>query len=430
MRGSAWSTTLAAKEMPPRETRAGGASDPGPHDSRSRRRSCQICASEGLARVLRIEEVPYQIATLWPTREAALAAAVGCVDLTLCRACGFVFNAEFLPENVIFAPGYEISLHHSPTYQDYLEAEARHLVEDQGIRQRVVVEVGCGNGHFLRLLCRIGSNTGFGYDPTLAHPGTERAGESKVTLIGDVFRPETAPERIDLVVTRGVLEAVADPKQLVTQIHAAVESNPDALVYVEVPNASWVFGRHQAWNIYYEHASYFTTDLLPRLFESCGLTTTSCEASYDDGQHIRLEARPGPVATDRLAVGTDRLEETLASYREDYTRTVEEWRRRLRGLRRSGKRVAAWGAGGRGITFLNTVFDDQHESGSTIQFAIDVNPARQGKFVPGTGQQVLAPAALPANAVDAVIITNRTYEAEIRAEAEAFGGSGYDFLVL
>ena len=378
--------------------------------------NCPVCDSEDLEQVFQVDKAPVLVGTLWPTREEALAAPVGSIRLTLCRNCGFIFNRSFSAEAVVFTPDFDIELHHSPMYQSYLETEATHLIERYDIRHGTVVEVGCGSGHVLRLLCSLGENTGYGFDPSLGESSVERVGRVTVTLVNEIFDSGSEVPPADLVLSRSVLQEVADPVRFLTTIREAIGDSSHTVLYLEVPNATWVFNGQKAWNVYYEHCSYFTVDFLPRLLRACGFDTVVCEPCYDDGQHLRVEARPGVSSAQDLAAETDELAATLQAYRRGYEREVEGWRERALSLGAEGKRIGIWGAGGRGITFLNTLFDDPSKSLEQIPLAVDINPARQGKFLPRTGQPVLAPAELRTNPVDVLIVTNATYAPEIRAD--------------
>ena len=395
----------------------------------TQRESCPVCESRSLEEILHVDRAPVLVGTIWPSLEEALDAPVGEIGLTVCHLCGFIFNSAFEPEALAYSPGFDIALHHSATYQAYLEAEATRLIETYDIRHGTVVEIGCGGGHFLRLICGLGESDGFGFDPTLQQSRVDRIGANTVTLSNELFDSSADAPPPDLVVCRSVLESIADPVSLLATIREATGDKPDTVIYFEVPNASWVFTQQRAWNVYYEHCSYFTLDLLPRLFEASGFETLACAPCYDDDQHLRIDARPGALSRERPPCSNGRVG-------GDVARLPEGSRGGGRGLAGApgpvegeSRRVAIWGAGGRGITFLNTVCDEPAESLAQIEFAIDINPARQGKFLPSTGQEVLAPSELLRRPVDVVIVTNATYETEVRAELEAMGVS-CDVLVL
>src|SRR5918992_5375662 len=108
--------------------------------------------------------MPVLANVLWPTRVEALAAPRGDMRLTYCERCGALRNADFDAELVRYSPSYENSLHFSPSFDDWARGLAARLVNDYDIRGKQVVDVGCGAGDFVRLLCDEGGNRGVGYD--------------------------------------------------------------------------------------------------------------------------------------------------------------------------------------------------------------------------------------------------------------------------
>jgi predicted dehydrogenase len=93
-------------------------------------------------------------------------------------------------------------------------------------------------------------------------------------------------------------------------------------------------------------------------------------------------------------------------------------------LRRSGRRAVAWGAGARAVAFVSAL-----RPGAEMPYLVDINPRRQGLFLPRTGHRVEAPEALCRDRPDAVLITNPAFESEIRQQASALGVRG-DVAVL
>ena len=107
----------------------------------------------------------------------------------------------------------------------------------------------------------------------------------------------------------------------------------------------------------------------------------------------------------------------VAVFEREARRLLDQWRSRLDAVRRSGKKSVAWGAGGRAITFLSVfeLSDDQ------VAYVVDINPNRQGLYLPKTGQRVVSPDFLRKERPDVVLITNSTFEKEIRAQIGALG---------
>ncbi len=95
---------------------------------------------------------------------------------------------------------------------------------------------------------------------------------------------------------------------------------------------------------------------------------------------------------------------------------VDTWKDRLETYKREGKRVSVWGAGSKGVTFLNAL-----KVGGEIGNIVDLNVHKQGKFVPGTGHQVVSPMHLQEYQPDIVIVMNPIYTEEIAQSLKDMG---------
>jgi hypothetical protein len=107
----------------------------------------------------------------------------------------------------------------------------------------------------------------------------------------------------------------------------------------------------------------------------------------------------------------------LASrFGEQYAQKVAAWRRRLDLMGCSGRRAVVWGGGSKGVTFLNAL-----SAGGEVSYVIDINPTKQGMFVPGTGHPIVGPEHLRQCPPDVILIMNPLYEEEISREIGRFG---------
>jgi SAM-dependent methyltransferase len=381
--------------------------------------ACPLCRSLGIQEFFALRQLPVSLGLLFPTMEAALQAPTGDLSLCVCRQCGFIFNRLFDPARMFYQPGYEISLDHSPTYQAHVQASAQRLVDRYDLRHKAIVEVGCGKGYFLRTLCALGANRGVGFDPALTSEGAEAIGAGQVRFVRAVYDSRYADLPADLICCRSVLELINNPRGLVEVVRQAVGPHSEPVIFFELPNAEYVFGAAATWSAYYEHCSYFTPNTLARLFTACGFQVLEVAPTYVDGQYLSLVARPGvtPASYPTMPMAEwEQLHAQLSDYAQRFQRRIADWQARLSGLCAAGKRVVAWGAGGRAIN-LTTILQTRGQ----IEVVVDINPDRQGKFMPVTGQPVVAPAQLPQQPPDVIIITNPTYSAEIMAQVRGMG---------
>ncbi len=366
---------------------------------------CPICRADEVDLILEVPRAPLQIGVALQTRDAALAAPTGVTRLAACALCGFVFNAGYDRNLVRYTFGYNVVLTHSAVYRDYLDAEARYLVDGCNVRHRRVLDIGCGDGYFLRLLKRLGENEGYGFDPSLAGDSAENG----LRFSAVPFRPDLVDVPMDLVVLRSVLELIPDPIGFLRDVRQTLRAG--AICYLEVPNATWLLESGMSWNVHYEHCSYFAAETLRRTCEAAGLRLLETTPVYEGGQYLRAIAaraeNPPLVAAARR-------------FGDAYHHSVNRWTTELRRVKENDQRILLWGAGGRGASFLAAVDPE----GVLIDCAVDVNPARHGTFIPVTGHSILSPDGTRLAAYDVIIVPNSTYLAEITERARACGFEG------
>jgi hypothetical protein len=137
------------------------------------------------------------------------------------------------------------------------------------------------------------------------------------------------------------------------------------------------------------------------------------------GQYLYVEMRPGKgdaLAPVPEAHGAAAVRTHASAFARQYGEKVEYWRARLREMQQAGRRTLIWGGGSKGVTFLNVLGGD-----SGIEYVVDLNPYKQGQYVAGTGQRVVAPEFLREFRPTDVIVMNPVYEAEIAASVRALG---------
>lgn len=380
---------------------------------------CTACGSKDLRTVVSIAQVPIHCNVLWPTREAALTAPRGDIALAFCGTCGHVFNRSFDPSLMEYTQAYENSLHFSPRFQQYADALAHRLVDRYGIRGKDVIDVGCGKGDFLAMVCEHGDNRGFGFDPSYVPENMPPERAARMTIVQDFYSSRYASTRADLITCRHVLEHIQYPRGFVENVRQTVGNRLDTVVFFEVPNVMYTLKDLGIWDLIYEHCSYFTPPSLREVFRSCGFTVKELHELYE-GQFLGIDT----VAADAVAAGQDPVTpgevQTIAGYvrtfGDEYAAKVAHWKRRLEEWQRAGKKVAAWGGGSKGVTFLNVL-----QPGETVGCMVDINPRKQGMFVSGTGQPVVGPEDLRRYGPDVVVIMNPVYRAEITAQLASLG---------
>ncbi|HWO93872.1 MAG TPA: class I SAM-dependent methyltransferase [Dehalococcoidia bacterium] len=374
--------------------------------------ACPACGTAPMQPFFRQGAVPVFCNVLHATADSARRAPRADIALGFCRGCGMVGNVAFEPQLVEYAPGYENSQLFSPAFRAYAESMARDLVERHDLDGRTVVDIGCGQGEFLSLLCEAGAAYGLGFDPSFR--GTPES--PRVAVVPHAFTAESLPATTGLVCCRHVLEHVADPLGFLRSLRRALDGAPDTPIFFEVPNGLSTLRDLAVWDVIYEHCSYFTAPSLRRLFERSGFAVEGVWEAFG-GQMLCLEARPSNIVN--LAVTEPAEVETLAPLVEAFAAAqnaeVGRWSRKLRDLRDEGRSVVVWGAGSKGVTFVNVL-----EPG-LVMALVDVSPRKRGRYVACVGLPVVGPDDLRSLQPDVAIVMNPQYASEVSAVLTELG---------
>lgn len=384
---------------------------------------CPVCGTARGYRFFREANLPVLIGTLFPDPEAARASETGNVELAFCPDCGFVWNAVFDPSKVDYTAAYDNSLHHSAIFRTYTAELVERLTTSYGLHGKTIVDIGGGKGDFLARLCAAGANTGYGFDPSYDGPQTVQLAGAQVHWRKEYFGPANASDvDADLIVSRFVLEHIPDPVAFLGMVRSGIRRPAETIVYCEVPNVDLILARRSVWDVIYEHVNYFGRESLPALFAAAGFEILAVHEPYDR-QFVAIEAKVAPPgsAVDAATAARDwgdvvAMETEVALFREAIAAKVLHWRQRISDWRRDGVRVAAWSAGAKAVSFFGLTHGTD-----AISSIVDVNPNKQGKYLPGTGLPIVAPQALERDAPEVVVLMNPIYRDEIATTLTRMG---------
>mgnify|MGYP005853254515 CR=1 FL=1 len=387
------------------------------------RADCPLCRGERARVFFEWHDVPVLIGALWPDRASARACATGDVELAFCPDCGFVWNRRFDPRLVEYTTNYNNSLHCSGVFQRYTEELVRHLTKTYVLHGKHIVDIGGGKGDFLSLMCEAGGNFGYGFDPSYDGPEVVKAGEGSARWFRAYYDAAVgARPPADLITSRFVFEHVPDPLAFLRTIRDGIHQPSRTVVYFEVPNVDLIVRRGSVWDVIYEHVSYFGEESLSAAFARAGFEVLDVSTGYD-GQFVSIEARCAPAyLRPELATGggpfgdLEALSRDVDAFAEGFRDRIADWRGRLTEWRRNGARVVAWGAGAKAVSFLNMT-----EDAGAVAAVVDINPDKQGRHVPGSGQPIVAPETLAGEAPDVVLLMNPIYREEIRSTLTGIG---------
>jgi len=379
--------------------------------------ACPGCGNADTSTFYQVDGVPAHSVLLMPTRAAAVEYPTGQVALALCARCGLISNGAFDTKLHEYSERYEETQGFSPTFNSFHERLARQLIERYDLRDKDIVEIGCGKGEFLSLLCRDGMNRGVGFDPAYIEERRPDGTDDSLEFVADFYSEKYAHHSADLICCKMTLEHIDRVHEFISTIRRSVGDRTDTVVFFQVPDATRIFEDVAFWDIYYEHCSYFTAGSLSRLFRSCGFEVLDVGTDYD-GQYLMIEARPGNgIELNGIDVaGVADTARTVEKFCGAYPTVLADWRSRLDQAHRAGQRTVIWGGGSKGVSFLTTLAVTDE-----VQYAVDINPYKHGTFMAGTGHEIISPDALRRVDPDLVIVMNPIYRNEIASELASMG---------
>jgi hypothetical protein len=368
--------------------------------------ACPVCSGDDVTEILSWHDVPVNNALCFASQAEAVGHPRGTLRLTACEACGFLFNAAFDEELPRYDASYIETQACSPQHAAFTEQLARRWIERYGLDGETALEIGCGqDAAFLRTYCTISGGSGIGVDPAVSNSRVEDGIELiSARFDGDLDRSAAA------VICRHTLEHIPDVAVFLSALRRWSERNPAVVHLFEVPDVGRILAEQAFWDVYYEHCSYFTRDAIATAFELSGFTVLATELVYD-AQYIVVEARPRVDGIAVVRPGRGAASETVAAaqlFARDVAARIEAGRTSFAALAADGG-VVVWQASSKAVSLLSFVGD-----GVEIDGLVDLNPAKHGLYLVGSGERISAPEELKTLRPAHVVVMNPIYVDEVR----------------
>lgn len=330
-----------------------------------------------------VEDLPVFQNKMFHDRKSALACPKGDMTLVQDLETGLIFNATFDAGLLKYDENYQNEQACSGIFQCHLE-DIKSIV-DRNFLGKSLIEVGCGKGYFLEYLNKEG------YKITGIDPAYE--GENS-KIIKTCFNAELGMSA-EGIILRHVLEHISDPLSFLSAIANA--NKRQGQIYIEVPCFSWIC-RHRAWfDIYYEHVNYFCLDDFSRIFSNI------VESGHVfGGQYLYVIADLASLRQPEFD-----LDDSF-TFPVDFISDIHSLAARAK-----RKRNAVWGGASKGVIFALYI----HRAGGSVDMVVDINPAKQGKFMAGCGLIISSPeeAIKTLQTGDDIFVMNSNYLHEVAA---------------
>jgi SAM-dependent methyltransferase len=394
---------------------------------------CRSCGGKELSIFLSLGNLPLSDGFL-EARQLTDNEPLYPLDVAFCATCSLVQILETVPPEELFGDDYPYFSSFTDTLLKHSEANVKERITERKLGpESLVVELASNDGYLLQYYKQAGVPV-LGIDPA---PGPVKAALAKGidsirAFFGSAFAKELVGKgkRADVIHANNVLAHVADTNGFVEGIATLLKD--DGVAVIECPYVKDLIEHGEFDTIYHEHLCYFSVTALRELFKRHGLFITRVVPLSIHGGSLRVfvekQNKPEQSVLDYIEsehrLGLDRVD-----YYADFSKRVDqirtELKEMLRGLKEKKARIVGYGAAAKGTIMLNYVGIGQE----TLDFVVDRNTHKQGRYIPGVRLPIAAPERVLAEQPDYVLILPWNFKDEIMAQQSEYRRRGGKFIV-
>lgn len=357
--------------------------------------------------------------------------------LLVCGTCRLVQTEDHAGREALFTDDYAYFSSYSTSWLEHARRYVDAMRERFALgRHSVVAEVAANDGYLLQYVQQAGIPC-YGIEPTA---GTAAAARTKgLEIVERFFGAALAGElagqgrQVDLVAANNVLAHVPDINDFAAGFTRLLK--PTGVATFEFPHLMRMVAENQFDTAYHEHYSYLSLGAVQRVFASVGLQVFDVEELSTHGGSLRVFAQRADAARRACGERVDALLQAeraagmdgsafYGGFQTAAERVKNEFLHFLVGAWRDGRRVAAYGAAAKGNTLLNFA----GVRADLLSFVVDRNPAKQGRWLPGSRIPVVDESHLDASQPDYVVILPWNLRDEIAAQLQRVRGWGGRFV--
>ncbi len=322
-----------------------------------------------------------------------------------------VHNSAFNPELMVYDTSYDNTVP-SEIFMKYYDNIADYLFKKYDLTIGTIIDIGCGKGTFIKRMADRFSNINcIGIDPS--YEGDHISHNGRLKFITEYFDSKHLEgiNTIPLILCRHTLEHIPQPEMFLKEIFSIFKNKfeKDTIpVFIEVPDFAWIIENNAFWDFCYEHTNYFTELSLTNALIYGGAKdiriTKAFQNQYQWAECFISNKRTKNILQNKTGlINTNMLINKFENNIQDTINKVQ---------RLSNKcQIVIWGMATKGIMFTLHL----QNNNLNIDYCVDINKNKQGKFTPLTGLQIIPPNQLPKDQKLAIICMNPNYSDEINS---------------
>lgn len=347
--------------------------------------------------------------------------------ILVCESCWLVQTEDHAGREALFTDDYAYFSSFSSSWLAHSRRYVDTMISRFGLNEgSMVTEIAANDGYLLQYVKAAGIPC-YGVEPTAST--AEAARERGIDIVQRFFGVDLGDElavqgrAADLIAANNVLAHVPDINDFVSGFAALLK--PQGVATFEFPHLLRMVQESQFDTAYHEHYSYLSLTAVSRIFQANGLSVFDVEPLSTHGGSLRVYAQRRDtgkhVVTDHVARTLGEEQQAGMTTPAFYTRFQEEAERVkndllafLVQLRRAGKRIAAYGAAAKGNTLLNFA----GVRPDLLPYVVDLNPAKQDKYLPGSHIPIVAEARLREDQPEYILVLPWNLKTEVSAQLD------------
>lgn len=361
--------------------------------------NCALCKAQEFISLVYRENVPVYQSVLCSSISKALAIPRATLDFVICKNCSFAFNRAFDSNIINYTDSYENNQAASIRFQEHLQSQAKYI-DTILLPNSSVLEVGCGNGTFLKILAHNQKvMSAIGMDPALFN----REIEDKITYERMALDRHTMyDKKFNLIVARHLIEHIVDPVEDLLKPLSKMLIDTGSIV-IETPSLEWIIDNNVIWDFFYEHTWIPTKYALLKAGEIAGLYLQYIESNFENQYFLCVFTKDKNKSIELESSIDTTLMERCVNFKENEEQNRDSW---FSKLSKQEKPIAVWGSGAKGVTFINLIDSDK----SLIQFGIDIDPAKIGGYIPCTSHPIISWQDIKKLGIKTIVLMNPNYK--------------------